>query len=303
MRAGACVALCVAAVVAGCGAGRHGPAPARSSSPSPSRHTRVGQAQCLGGPAAPRVGANTPGVFGAGPLRMVLYRDPAQVSVAEVRQGEGGLAAYVTVTGPRPATLSVDPASQRRLGLAFTPMSGYGPGLSAVRFPPCPRAHVIGGTLSVHAAGCARLLVSSAANRPQPILVPVGNSLAGCPAVSGQLPSASFPYLGIRCHIANWAGCDRIGVGVHLPRPAVLVTVQVDGHLVTLSPPRDPGSDLWEGLLLGMGPRHGPLAVRARHGYWDGEPAVRPRVRVTAYFADGTAAARAGIGYLHAGYG
>jgi hypothetical protein len=126
---------------------------------------------------------------------------------------------------------------------------------------------------------------------------------AGRPATASRMPSASFPYLGIRCRIANWAGCDRIGIGVHLARPAVVVTVQVDGHRVTLSPPTDPGSDLWQGVLVGAGPRHGPLAVRARHGYWYGEPPVYPRVRVTAFFADGTRATRAGIGYLHAGYG
>lgn len=153
----------------------------------------------------------------------------------------------------------------------------------------------------MRAHACVALCVAAAAagcgvghRRPAP---------ASHHSPSARLPSASFPYLGIRCHVANWAGCDRIGIGVHLARPAVLVTVQVDGHLVTLSPPADPGSDLWEGLLLGMGPHHGPLAVRTRHGYWYGEPPVRPGVRVTAYFADGTVATRAGIGYLHAGYG
>ncbi len=298
MRARACIALSVAAVeavAAGCGVGRHAPAP--------SRRTQVGQAQCLGGPASPRVSADTPGVFRAGPLRMVLYRDPAQVSVAEVRQGEGGIAAYITVTGSHPVTLRVDPPSRRRLGLAFTAMSGYGPGLTAVRFPPCPRGRAIGGMLSVRASGCARFLVSAATSRPQPLLVPIGSSASGCPAGGARLPSASFPYLGIRCRLANWAGCDRIGVGVDLARPAILVTVRVAGHLVTLSPPSGPGSELWEGMLLGAGPHHGSLAVRARHGYWYGEPPVRPRVRVTAYFADGTTATRAGVGYLHAGWG
>ena len=127
-----------------------------------------------------------------------------------------------------------------------------------------------------------------------------------CPrrqSIARALPAASFPYLGIRCRVANWAGCDRVGVGVHLARPAIRVTVRVDGRVITLSPPTDPGSDLWQGVLLGLGPHRGPLAVRAHHGYWYGEPPVRPRVRVTAYFTDGTAAARAGLGYLHAGYG
>ena len=159
--------------------------------------------------------------------------------------------------------------------------------------------------LAFHARGCAGLHVSTPAVLPLPVLIPIGNSLSGCPRSgrASRLPSAAFPYLGIACDIANWARCNRIRIGVHLSRPAILVTVQVDGHLVALSPPPDPGDDLWEGALIGMGPRHGPLAVRARHGYWYGEPPVHPRVRVTAYFVDGTVATHAGIGYLHAGYG
>jgi hypothetical protein len=296
-------AAACAALIAGCGTTGHAPSP--SPSPSPSRSAPVTQARCLGGPAPPKVTADTLGVFRAGPLTLVLNRDLAQVSLAEVQQSGEGVGGYVTVSGPRPVVLRVDAGSQRRLGLQFTDMSGYGPGLSAVRFPPCPGRQTIGGGLALHARGCARLHVSAPATRPLAVLIPIGNSLAGCPR-SGRpapLPSASFPYLGIRCRIANWAGCDRIGVGVHLARAAILVTVQVDRHLVTLSPPTDPGSDLWQGLLLGMGPRHEPLAVHARHGYWDGEPPVYPRVRVTAFFADGTRATRAGIGYLHAGYG
>jgi hypothetical protein len=251
------------------------------------------------------VTAHTLGVFRAGPMTLVLYRDPAQVSLAEVAEGGEGISGVVTVTGRRPVMLRVDAGSRRRLGLQFTNMSGYGPGLSAVRFPPCPGRQTIGGSLAVRARGCARLHVSAPAMKPLPLLLPIGNSVAGCPeAGSGaRLPSASFPYLGIACSVANWAGCDRIRIGVALGRPASLVIVQVDGHVVTLSPPSDPGSDLWEGALLGMGPHHGPLAVHARHGHWYGEPPVRPRIRVTAYFADGTTATRAGLGYLHAGYG
>jgi hypothetical protein len=285
------------ALMAGCGGSRH--ALARSHT------TPVGAARCLGGPAPPRVTADTLGVFRAGPLKLVLYRDPAQVSLAQAQAGGEGVAASVTVSGRRPVILRVDAGSQRRLGLQFTDMSGYGPGLSAVRFPPCPGGQAIGGMLAVRAAGCVALRVSTPAMRPLPLLMPIGNGLSGCPrsGSAARLPSASFPYLGIACRIANWARCNRIRIGVHLSRPAILVTVQVDGHLVTLSPPPDPGDDLWEGALFGMGPRHGPLAVRARHGYWYGEPPVYPRVRVTAYFADGTAATHAGIGYLHAGYG
>jgi hypothetical protein len=239
-------------VAAGCGAAGH------TSTAAPSRGAPVAQAECLGGPAAPKVTPYTLGVFRAGPPT---------------------------------------------LGLQFTDMSGYGPGLSAVRFPACPGRQAIGGGLAVHARGCAGLHVSTPVTPPVPVLIPIGNSLAGCPRAGARLPSASFPYLGIACRLPNGARCDRVRIGVHLARPALLVTVQVDGRLVSLSPPTDPGSDLWQGALLGAGPRHGPLRVRARDGYWYGEPPVQPRVRVTAYFADGTAATHAGVGYLHAGYG
>jgi hypothetical protein len=159
------------------------------------------------------------------------------------------------------------------------------------------RARRVPLAAAVCAAVCAAVATACGTARHTPAPSHVA------PVRPARLPSSSFPYLGIRCRIANWAGCDRVGVGVHLSRPAVLVTVRVDGHLVRLSPPSDPGSDLWQGVLLGMGPHHGPLAVRARHGYWYGEPPVRPRVRVTAYFPDGTEATRAGLGFLHAGYG
>ncbi len=303
-----------AAVAAGCGGtGRQAESPAASRTPSPAaaplpaasptRSAPVAQARCLGGPAAPNVTPNTLGVFHAGPLTLVLDRDLAQVSLAQARAAGKGVAGYVTVSGRRSVILRVDAASRRRVGLQFTDMSGYGPGLSAVRFPPCPGRESIGGGLAFHARGCAGMHVSAPGLPAAPLLLTLADSRAGCPRAGERLPSASFPYLGIACHIANWARCDRIRIGVHLRPPAILVTVRVDGHLVTLSPPPDPGDDLWQGALLGTGPRHGPLAVRARHGYWYGEPPVHPRVRVTAYFADGTAATRAGIGYLHAGYG
>ncbi len=284
-------------LAAGCGGSRHPRAGARA--------TPVAEARCLGGPAPPKITPSTLGVFRVGSMTLVLYRDPAQTSVAEFRRWNEGVGASVTVSGPRPVTLRVDPGSRRQLGLQFTDMSGYGPGLSAVRFGPCPGRQAIGGMLAVHARGCARLHVSASGTPALPLLLPIDNSLAGCPQSGGaaRLPSASFPYLGIACRVPNAARCDRVRIGVHLARPAILVTVQVAGHVVTLSPPTDPGSDLWEGALLGTGPRHGPLAVRARHGDWYGEPPVHPRVRVTAYFADGTTAARAGVGYLHAGYG
>jgi hypothetical protein len=259
-------------------------------------------------PAGPAVGE--PGVYRAGPLTLVLGQDLAQVSrdMFGASEGPGG---YAQVSGARPVVLSVDPASRRRLGLQFTALSGYGRGLGAVRFPACtgrprPRGGLrFAGMLALHAPGCVRLHVRAYGEPAAPLIIPVGNSLAGCPPSSGatRLPDASFPYLGVGCGVANRIGCDRVRIGVHLRRAAVLVTVQVEGRVIALSPPEDQGDDLWQGALLHAGLRHGPLAVRAVDGYWYGEPAVRPRVRVTAYFADGSAATHAGIGYLHAGYG
>lgn len=289
------------ALGAGCGA--------TGRSPAGSRSAPVTQATCPEGRVAPAPTATTLGVYRSGPLTLEVGQDLAQVSIAAVQSD--GVFAYLRVRGNRHVTLSVDPASRGRVGLQFTAMSGDGPGLSAVRFPTCPGGRGLDdsltfvGGLALHAPGCARLRVSVPGQRPAPLLLPIGNSLAGCPeAGSGaRLSAASVPYLGIACGVANGAGCDRVRIGVHLARPAVLVTVQVDGRLVTLSPPPDPSSDLWEGALLGAGPRHGPLAVRARHGRWYGEPPVCARVRVTAYFTDGTRASRAGIAGLHAGYG
>lgn len=131
---------------------------------------------------------------------------------------------------------------------------------------------------------------------------------AGCSGVtrpSGRLPASALPYLGVACGAPNWTGCDRVRIGVHLGRRATRVTVSVDGRLARLSPPADPGDDLWEGALLHAGLRRGPLAVQPtdRGGYWYGTPEVYPRVRVTAYFPDRTRSTRTGTVLLHPGYG
>ncbi len=211
--------LAAVALLAGCGGSRL----RRQSHTTP-----VAAARCPVARRRPASTAATLGVFRAGPLKLVLYRDPAQVSMAGIRQPDGGIGASVTVSGRHPVTLRVDGGSQRRVGLQFTDMSGYGPGLSAVRFPPCLSGQAIGGMLAVHALGCVALHVSTPATRPLPLLMPIGNGLSGCPrsGSAARLPSASFPYLGIACHTPNWARCDRIRIGVHLSRPAILVTVR-----------------------------------------------------------------------------
>lgn len=135
---------------------------------------------------------------------------------------------------------------------------------------------------------------------------PVGDSLRGCTATRTRqrLPSSALPFLGVACGRPNWVGCDRIGVGVGLEHDATLVVVRVGGRLVTLSPP-SPGSHLWLGYLQGAGPRRGPLRVRSpKHkGLWFGSPEMYPRVRVTAFFADGGVASATARVLLHPGFG
>lgn len=295
----ALIAPACAALMSSCGAGGQ-----RVSGPG-----KVAQAGCPLPPVPAGPAAGEPGVYRAGPLTLVLGQDLAQVSpdMFGAPEGPGG---FAQVSGARPVVLSVDPASRGRLGLWFTALSGYvRSGLGAVRFPTCPGQPRppgglrFAGMLALHAPGCVRLHVTAAGGRSTLLLIPIGNSLAGCPTSGGRLPGAAFPYLGVACGVANRVGCDRVRIGVHLRRPATLVIVKVDGRLVTLSPPPDPGDDLWEGALVHAGLRRGPLAVHAVRGHWFGEPAVRPRIRVTAYMADGTVATRSGIGYLHAGYG
>jgi hypothetical protein len=73
----------------------------------------------------------------------------------------------------------------------------------------------------------------------------------------------------------------RIGV------PTLLVTAQLDGRLVTLSPPEGPHDNTWLGYL------------------WSAliEPGTRVRVRVTAFFSGRYAAAMTAYVPLSAGFG
>jgi hypothetical protein len=155
-------------------------------------------------------------------------------------------------------------------------------------------------------AGCARLHVTETGGASLPLLIPIGNTLQRCPARAAdtRLPQSALPFLGVACSQPNSIACDRIGVGVHLKAAATLVTVTVAGRLVTLSPPLDPPDDLWYGYLSDAGLSHGPLDVHRLPGrLWFGTPEVYPRVRVTAFFADGTAASLHAVDFLHPGFG
>lgn len=156
--------------------------------------------------------------------------------------------------------------------------------------------------------GCARLQVSAAGSVPKPLLIPIGNSLWGCPpaAVSRKLASTAVPFLGVACHIPNSVTCDRVGIGVNLTAPAALVMVEVAGRYVTLSPPTDsPGDHLWLGSLYNAGLRRGPLNVQipARATRWFGTPEVDPDVTVKAFLQDGSVGSLTALGFLHPGFG
>lgn len=233
------------------------------------------------------------GVYRTGPLTLVVGEDLAQLPSTQ-----SGTDVIVVVRGDRPVTVTVDPSSRPQLTFQFV----NGIDVSSVRFPPCGGGvHRFIGGITFAGAGCVRVHVQPGGE----MLIPVGNSLAGCPDRVGHhgLASSAFPYLGVSCPVGDVISCDRVGIGVVLRQPAVLVTVQLAGRTVALSPPSGSGSDLWLGSLNQAGLRHGPLAVQAKDGKWYGEPPVSPHVVLTAFFADGTAAVMAGVDQLHAGFG
>lgn len=245
------------------------------------------------------------GVYRAGPLLLVTGEDLAQAPDQQVRRGIG-TEAIAVVTGRRPVLLSADLAAPVGVTLRFggRPIRPGG----GVRFPACGgRLHRFGGGIAFSGAGCARLHVSVAGGASQPLLIPVGNSLRGCPTKRSAEPLAPEidPFLGVTCHVPNSIACDRVGVGVGFAAPAALVMVEVDGRLVTLNPPLDPPDDLWQGYLYQAGLRHGPLAVGIAPGasFWSGTREVRPYVTVTVFYEDGTVASRTSRGFLHPGFG
>lgn len=140
------------------------------------------------------------------------------------------------------------------------------------------------------------------------MVIPIGGSLRGC--AHGRAPAPLgpgwAPFLGVACGAPNRMTCDRIGIGVWASGPAAAVIVSVAGRLVTLSPPA-PGDRgrLWQGYLLGEGPAHGALRVRAdRRRRWFGTPELHPRVQVTAILPNGQRATGSPLHVLlHPGFG
>jgi hypothetical protein len=246
------------------------------------------------------------GVYRAGPLLLVTGEDLAQLPDAQLGH-RFGMHAIVLVSGARPVVLSVDRAAPVNISLRFA-KAAAGPG-DAIRFPACGgRLRGFGGGIEFSGEGCARLHVSRAGGPAKPLLIPIGNTLSGCPSTkaSVRLAPSALPFLGVACHVPNAIGCDRVGVGVDLGGAgATLVVAEVAGRYVTLSPPTDPGDHLWLGYLRNAGLRQGALAVGIprRATRWLGNPEVDPPVAVKVFFEDGTVASLAALGFLHPGFG
>jgi len=246
------------------------------------------------------------GVYRAGPLLLVTGEDLAQIPDGLAKRGSG-MDAIAVVHSDQPVTLSVDRTAPAHVSLQFAnPAAGPG---NAIRFPPCGgRVHRFGGGITFEGEGCARLLVSEPGAAPKPMLIPVGNSLWGCPPArdARRLRESAEPFLGVACGVPNSISCDRVAVGVNLARAAMLVMVNVAGRWVTLSPPTDgPPDQLWLGYLYNAGLRRGPLdvGIPPRATRWFGTPEVYPPVALEVFFADGTVGTLAVRGFLHAGFG
>ena len=189
----------------------------------------------------------------------------------ERARGRAGTDAIAVLTGDRRVGLMVDPGSAGRFSLQFTdPTSAWqaANGEGAVRFPACGQAvHRFMGGITFRGQGCVLLWIRPAGHMPIPMLIPIGDTLRGCPAERSRrtLGPGAEPFLGVACHPANSIGCARVGVGVTLKATAALVTVEMTGRFVTLTPP-DPPSDLWSGYLYEANLTHGPLDVHLPAG-------------------------------------
>jgi len=288
---------------------------------APSRHEAAAAraqptptASCINQPVAPAPLSEEVGVYRAGPLTLAAGDDLAQHPAEWPGRRTSGSQAIAVLAGGRPMVLSVDRSSRTQFSLRYTP-TGPGhaspelsDGTATVRFPACGRRlHRYYGEILFRGTGCARLHVTALARAPIPMPIPIGNTLRGCPTPRPLSPLArsALPYLGVHCPQPNSIACDRVGVGVHMSRAATLMVVQVAGRLVTLSPPTAPRDDLWLGDLFDAGLRHGALTIhipRQTH-FWTGTPAVYPRVRVTAFFANGTATSLTRTVQLHPRFG
>jgi hypothetical protein len=259
-----------------------------------------------GGRAVPAPPAHETGVYRAGPLTLALGVDLAQTQSGS----SGGSEAIAVVTGGRPVTATVEGAAPATVSFQFgAPLSASAAvaGDAQVRFPTCGGAprRFFGGLLFV-GRGCARVRVTAAGLAPSEMLIPIGDSLRGCPAPerAQKLPASALPFVGVACGRADWVGCHRLGVSATVSPQATLVVARIAGSLVTLVAPGR-GATEWLGYLDTADYHRGPLAVKSRRPgmHWYGTPEVWPRVEVTAFFPGGRLATVSGRTLLHPGYG
>ena len=285
----------LAALTAGCGGAQTG---AR-------RLDRRLDATC-GGRAVPAPPPHETGVYRAGPLTLVLGVDLAQT---QGRRG-GGSEAIAVVTGARPVTATVEGGGPATVSFQFgAPLSASASvaGDAQVRFPACGGAarRFFGGLLFA-GTGCARVQVTGAGLATSEMLIPIGDSLRGCPGHERvqKLPASALPFVGVACGRPDWSGCHRLGVGAAVSPQATLVVARIAGTLVTLVAPGR-GATEWLGYLNNANYRRGPLAVTSRRPgmHWYGTPEVWPHVQVTAFFPGGRVATVSGRTLLHPGYG
>jgi hypothetical protein len=285
----------LAALTAGCGAAQT----------VAGRLDRRLDATC-GGRAVPAPFAHETGVYRAGPLTLILGVDLAQTQGGS----GGGSEAIAVVTGGRPVTAMVEGGGPATVSFQFgAPLSASAAvaGDAQVRFPACGGAprRFFGGLLFA-GTGCARVRVTVAGVATSEMLIPIGDSLRGCPARMAvqKLAASALPFLGVACDRSDWTGCRRLGVGAAVSPQATLVVARIAGRLVTLVAPGR-GATEWLGYLNDADYRRGPLAVKSRRPgmRWYGTPEVWPRVQITAFFPGGRVATVSGRTLLHPGYG
>jgi hypothetical protein len=135
-------------------------------------------------------------------------------------------------------------------------------------------------------------------------------------AAHGSLRLAQQPYAGVRCPGPNSIACDRIGLAVWLVKPAVRLTATVAGKPIRMAIPsrvrHDPGgyycarSCYFEGAVHPAGLlKPGLLHIRPDTGkyYWEGRHPRTLRVRLVAFYRNGTSASTTIRILLHPGWG
>lgn len=290
-----CLAVAVLVMLAAAGCGAHAPI---------LRLDRRLDAACgqHGLVAAPLPGQE--GVYRAGPLTLAIGEDLAQTSRGAARGSE----AIAVVSGMRPVTATVETGTPATIALQFssplTPQAAVG-GDRRVRFPVCGGAtRRYGGGIVFSGSGCARVRVTEPGAPAAELLIPIANSLQGCPASSRtHLSIAALPFLGVSCGRPDWIGCQRLGISATVEH-ATLVVVRIAGLLVTLTPP-EAGAIGWLGYLDSADYRHGALAIPIARStaHWDGTPEAWAMTTLDAFLPDGRHARISGSVLIHPGFG